>query len=1001
MPSQTKPNKPTHMGITSPTGGLVRRYSYQQQPPYTTPDCLNVRPFDPLEGRERCGSRPGLAKALTTQFGSGNPIQALASVTVADDDATIRDVLVVVANGVVQYTDSTDTFQSPIAETTLIDSETGDGGFEDAAASWTDAIATTTYLYRYGSGNIARVTVADASDFTEGQRVTITGTTGDSGSFNSTTPVTVTQLDFSNNYVYYESEGTASFGGADTGGTFYGVEYSLSSGNWTWVAGSGEAAAEVDAVTSGSYAARLTYDTGEAYGYQDASVTAGAVCTLSFSSKGDGSVAGRYGVYDVSNSADIVSTTSTGHTGSTWAKTIVEFDVPVGCSSVRIYLRSPSSAGDAYFDDVELTHRVDVTGASVSTTLDTISVVGMLQKVYFADALENNISGTRGTVLSSVLSDPDVSDWTALGLSTSTDFVTVTAALTTELYEVSRSVEEIHEDYVVLSGRELAEGPVVFDIERADLGGDDLLYVGNIDVEGVSRFAYSAASITDWTAKGLQVGESVEISYISTSTSLPVTFARYITHVNETYLCLDNLLANYDGEGTTWVIARPDAEGLGGSVGEDNQLSSAEVDDWTQANLGEGDTIVLNRDETGYTGGKFKIASIAAGGLTLDTDDVPDGSDYSYQIGRNIKSLDPDTGVLGALEESEGISPLNCHLLCSYRGRLVAVFKNTWFMSRQNDPTDWDYGADDQDTARAVAGGVSEAADVPDPITAVIPHTDDYLLFACPGSLWMMRGDPAMGGQLDQLSDEIGIIGRTAWCKLPDGMLVFLSRAGIYILPPGGNGYPVPFSDERVPQELLDVDAESNIVTMQYDANNQGVHLFITPTNGTAGEHWWIDWRLKGLWPVSLPISTQPYSVLAYASDASEDRKILLGGGDGYLREFATTATTDDGTAFESYVQLGPFSMAPPPYEGMVTEISCVMDDDSADVSWELRVGQTGEAAVDSTTAKASGTWSGGWNRPTTPRVRGSAGSLYVEGSGDPWAIEIVNLALMPVGRMR
>ena len=57
-----------------PVGGLNRRYAYRQQPPYTTPDCLNMRPFDVIEGRERGGSRPGLNLTYWDWLGGGTTI---------------------------------------------------------------------------------------------------------------------------------------------------------------------------------------------------------------------------------------------------------------------------------------------------------------------------------------------------------------------------------------------------------------------------------------------------------------------------------------------------------------------------------------------------------------------------------------------------------------------------------------------------------------------------------------------------------------------------------------------------------------------------------------------------------------------------------------------------------------------------------------------------------------------------------------------------------------
>src|SRR4051812_5943858 len=81
-----------------PAGGIHRRTAYQSMPPYTTPDALNVRPFDVIKQRLRGGSRPGLIKSHYTQLGSGNPIRMLSAVTY------------VAANELVEWSDN---FDSP------------------------------------------------------------------------------------------------------------------------------------------------------------------------------------------------------------------------------------------------------------------------------------------------------------------------------------------------------------------------------------------------------------------------------------------------------------------------------------------------------------------------------------------------------------------------------------------------------------------------------------------------------------------------------------------------------------------------------------------------------------------------------------------------------------------------------------------------------------------------------------------------------------------------
>lgn len=56
-----------------PFGGYHRGFAYQQQPPYTSPDCRNVWPVGTFENRLRGGSRPGLEKTYAQQLGvAGN-----------------------------------------------------------------------------------------------------------------------------------------------------------------------------------------------------------------------------------------------------------------------------------------------------------------------------------------------------------------------------------------------------------------------------------------------------------------------------------------------------------------------------------------------------------------------------------------------------------------------------------------------------------------------------------------------------------------------------------------------------------------------------------------------------------------------------------------------------------------------------------------------------------------------------------------------------------------
>lgn len=61
-----------------PIGGVSRIAGYQTVPPFTTPDAMNVLPFDSAEGRARGGSRDGTRKAYFNDLGGA--VRMLASV---------------------------------------------------------------------------------------------------------------------------------------------------------------------------------------------------------------------------------------------------------------------------------------------------------------------------------------------------------------------------------------------------------------------------------------------------------------------------------------------------------------------------------------------------------------------------------------------------------------------------------------------------------------------------------------------------------------------------------------------------------------------------------------------------------------------------------------------------------------------------------------------------------------------------------------------------------
>jgi hypothetical protein len=365
------------------------------------------------------------------------------------------------------------------------------------------------------------------------------------------------------------------------------------------------------------------------------------------------------------------------------------------------------------------------------------------------------------------------------------------------------------------------------------------------------------------------------------------------------------------------------------------------------------------------------------------------------------------TYVLSWTSSYYGIPPLGCPLCCTYRGRLVLAGPGAvWYMSRVLNPNDWDYGYDPAGTSTSTGG-------IPEPILALMPHSDDYLIFGCERSLWLLTGDPAYGGQITALSRDIGVLGPGAWCNLPDGSIVLLSRDGLYQIPAGAQGHPQPISRPKLPAELLDVDWVGNTISMSYDVQARGIHVSVTPIAGTAGLHYFIDMTAGGFWPVVFGANGhQPTAMVRYATDSTVPAQVILGSFDGYLRDYSATATADVNandttTAIASLVCYGPFRIGGPGYIGEILQIAADLDPNGQGVAWGVFQGDTAQAAVQAavTAAIASGatwkgTWSAGANHVQYPRASGAALVIMVSGTYG-WAIEGVRIEGRQKGPIR
>lgn len=426
------------------------------------------------------------------------------------------------------------------------------------------------------------------------------------------------------------------------------------------------------------------------------------------------------------------------------------------------------------------------------------------------------------------------------------------------------------------------------------------------------------------------------------------------------------------------------------------------IADWTALGIStDDDVIVISNAQGAAVAGTYKISSVAAGNLTLATS-AGSGA-CAYRIERAPKVFDPLTDNVSILTATAGQTPTGCPLICRYLDRLVVagaqIAPHVWYMSRHGVETDWDYSQTDSE--RAVAGTSSEAGVPGSAITALIPHSDDYLIMGCRHSLWRLRGDPAYGGSLDALSHTIGIIGPQAWCLGPAGELIFLSLDGIYALPPGGESKPISLSREVLPQEFLNLNPDNTTVTLEYDVQARGVHVFLTPESSNARLHWWLDWERKTFWPLTLESDHEPLATCSLQSTAIEDSGVILGGRDGILRRYSDLAESDCGTSFGSYIVMGPIPLAGDSMVGTITSIDGVMAENSGPVGWYINPSMTYEGAVGAPPV-GGGTWNAGLNSTVRPAGRGQAFTLRLVGTvGRKWAMEQIAVDIRASGKRR
>jgi hypothetical protein len=382
-----------------------------------------------------------------------------------------------------------------------------------------------------------------------------------------------------------------------------------------------------------------------------------------------------------------------------------------------------------------------------------------------------------------------------------------------------------------------------------------------------------------------------------------------------------------------------------------------------------------------------------------------DGFGYKMYVGANNVAQDW-TPTAGSLPGDQG-NNIVCRLIEAWRGRLVlsglASDPHNWFMTKLGDPLDLSYFPSPPTELDAVTGGNGNIGKVPDIINAIIPYSDDVLIFGCDHSIWMMSGDPQAGGRLDLVTNTVGMSFGRPYTQAPDGTLYFFSsRGSVYRMPPGG-GKPQNITENSIDPQITNTNLNTHIVRLAYDEGAEGVHVYITPLTNGAATHWFHDIRNEGWFKVVFGSNGHnPVSTVIFDGDDPDDRVLLLGSETGFVNIYNTSAWDDAGDDFIAYAIMGPIVAESGSKPTVLTDLQFVMDDTAANTIYEIGEGDTAEAAIGNFTAGFTGDRHAGDNTAIViqsgksvninPRTRGyfqyfKVGSTTLTG---PWAIEYI-----------
>jgi hypothetical protein len=221
----------------------------------------------------------------------------------------------------------------------------------------------------------------------------------------------------------------------------------------------------------------------------------------------------------------------------------------------------------------------------------------------------------------------------------------------------------------------------------------------------------------------------------------------------------------------------------------------------------------------------------------------------------------------------------------------------------------------------AVAGQDADAGEIGDVIVSLIAFGDDFLIFGCANSIHVLKGDPASGGSIDELSHTTGMWGPKAWCRDANNNIFFYGVSGLCKINSGLNGIE-SLSQVVIPELTGEWAANTTLhrIVLAYDSIREGILITRTTLATGVNTSYFYSLLTESFYPEEFQADSGVFSAITYDSTDPDYRAMLIGSKDGYIRTYDDSRKYDENDATIAAITA---------YAGWVTKLTVDDDEDA------------------------------------------------------------------------